>query len=67
VTSCIDGAADRADALTPGTGWDDGRAAVTNNTDGTGLRMLVFYAEHDRPTRLAISRYLGTKYGANVA
>jgi hypothetical protein len=67
VTSCIDGNADRTDALTPGTGWDDGRAATASSVDGTPNRMLVFYAEHDRATRLAISRYLGNKYGANVA
>jgi hypothetical protein len=66
-TSCIDGNADRTDALTPGTGWDDGRASTASNADGTAVRMLVFYAEHDRPTRVAISRYLGTKYGALVA
>lgn len=68
ITSCLDGAADRTDALTPGTGWDDGRAGLQGTmADGRGIRMLVFYAEHDRATRVAISRYLGNKYGALVA
>jgi len=49
-----------------GTGWDDGRATLTSGSDGKGIRMLVYYAEHNRATRIAISRYLGNKYGATV-
>jgi hypothetical protein len=68
VTSIIDGNADRTDALTPGTGWDDGRASLSGILpDGRGIRLFIYYAEHDRATRVAISRYLGNKYGANVA
>jgi hypothetical protein len=51
-----------------GNGWTDGRTnPVSSHADGSGITMLVYYAEHDQPTRLAISRYLGNKYGANVA
>lgn len=66
-TSTIDGAADTTTALVPGTGWDDGRCATLSSSEGTAIRALVFYSEHDRATRVAISRYLGTKYGAYVA
>lgn len=65
VRSAINGGAERVDALTPGaTGWDDGRAATSGGSDGRGLRLLAYYAEHSDATRLAITRYLGNKYGA---
>jgi hypothetical protein len=66
----LNGAADVQGVPTSGvgtTGWDDGRATLATTTDGAGIRMLVYYAEHSRATRLAISRYLGNKYGAYVA
>lgn len=68
-TSCADGAADVTTVINPGTtGWDDGRTYTNGGaSEFQPLRVLVYYANHDRATRLAISRYLGTKYGANVA
>lgn len=68
MASCLDGNADVVTAFTPGsTGWDDGRVDARTTTDGSNIRTLVYYAEHDRATRVAISRYLGNKYGAFVA
>jgi hypothetical protein len=54
--------------INPGTvGWTNG--ALRCYTQGTikSIHALVYYAEHDAATRLAISRYLGALYGAPVA
>lgn len=54
--------------LNPGTvGWTSGQ--LRNFTQGNikGLHTMAYYAEHDGATKLAISRYLANKYGANVA
>lgn len=67
VLACLNGAADVSVALNPGSGWDDGRASTTSGTETKAIRALVYYGEHDRATRVAISRYLGTKYSALVA
>ena len=68
VTASLNGAADVVNTITPGNGWTDGRAnPVSSHADGHGVMMLVYYAEHNTATRLAISRYLGNKYGALVA
>lgn len=69
MTNCLDGGADTVvSGINPGSGWTDGRAnPVSSHADGKGVAMLVYYAEHDRATRLAISRFLGNKHGANVA
>lgn len=69
LTHCLDGAADTlVNGFNPGSGWTDGRSnPVSSHADGKGVAMVVYYAEHDRATRLAVSRCLGNKYGANVA
>lgn len=51
----------------PGTGWDDGRLIAQNVTGINPRRGMVFHAQHDAATKIAISRYLGNKYGAVVA
>lgn len=52
----------------PGTyGWPSGQLRNYSLASIRALRSMVFYAEHDAPTRQAISRYLGNKYGAVVA
>jgi hypothetical protein len=51
----------------PGTGWDDGRLIAQNVTGINPRRGMVFHAQHDAATKIAISRYLGNKYSANVA
>jgi len=66
-TACMDGGTDVVVALNPGNGWADGRVITTYSGENRNIRALVFYAEHDRATRLAMSRYLGNKYGAPVA
>lgn len=54
--------------INPGTvGWTNGQIRSFSVTSGKGVYAAVFYAEHDAATRLAISRYLGNKYGAAVA
>ena len=63
----INGAADTSRTYTPGDGWAEGKTTASNVTGMKPLRTLVYYADHDRDTRLAISRYLGNKYGASVA
>lgn len=69
VTANTDGGGDVTRTYTPGTvGWPNHRAAISNPAGGMkGLRGLVYMGEHDRATRIAISRYLGNKYGAAVA
>lgn len=68
MSGCTDGGSDVTVAMTPGsTGWDDGRATVGAASEGKGHRLLVFNGEHSRATRIAMSRYLGNKYGAPVA
>lgn len=66
---CGDGGPDFTIAsLVVGSGWTNGRVSLNSiANDCQGLRALVYYADHDRATRLAISRYLGNKYGASVA
>jgi hypothetical protein len=43
------------------------RITITNNTYHRHIRTLVYRGEHSTETRLAVSRYLSAKYGANVA
>jgi hypothetical protein len=68
---CLDGAADLVvSGLNPGTGWNpvgDNYMVMSSAGESTGLRWIVFNTAHDRATRLAVSRYLGNKYGAAVA
>lgn len=64
---CLNGAADLTGTLNGGTGWNSDYTSLWTNTELFGMRFIVFYAEHDRATRLAVSRYLGNKYGASVA
>lgn len=62
------GGPDSTRTLTPGTvGWPSHRISASSLSGIKGVRSLVYWGEHDRATRLAISRYLGNKYGANVA
>lgn len=63
----VNGAADTSRTYTPGDGWAEGKTTASNVVGMKPLRTLVYYADHDRDTRLAISRYLGNKYGAAVA
>lgn len=66
--SCANGNADLTIAVTPGTtGWDDSSARAVSLAETKNIRFIVFNAFHDRATRVAVSRYLGNKYGANVA
>lgn len=67
LNACLNGAADQTTTMNPGDGWDDGRVVTSGGTEIRPIRALVFYAEHDRATRVAVSRYLGNKYGAFVA
>lgn len=68
VKSCLNGGTEITTFPNPGTGWDDGRAQTMNGgTEIKPVRALVYYADHDRATRVAISRYLGNKYGVSVA
>lgn len=54
--------------INPGSvGWTNGQIRSFSNAYVKGIYAAVFYAEHDAATRLAISRYLGNKYGAAVA
>ena len=54
--------------INPGSvGWTSGQLRNYDRTDIKTIYSMIFYAEHDTTTRLAISRYLGNKYGANVA
>lgn len=66
-TGCSNGGSDSTKTLTPGTvGWTSHRISVNSPIGMRGIRGLVYWGEHDRATRLAVSRYLGNKYGANV-
>jgi hypothetical protein len=68
ITACVNGGSDVTKVYNPGTvGWRSGRVGTYSYTGIKNVRALVYYADHDRATRLAISRYLGNKYGANVA
>jgi hypothetical protein len=64
---CLNGGADTIGGLNGGTGWNSDYTSLWTNTELFGMRFIVFYAEHDRATRLAMSRYLGNKYGAAIA
>jgi hypothetical protein len=66
-TGCLNGAADQTAPILGGTGWNSNYTSLSANSEITGIRMFVFYAEHDRNTRVAMSRYLGNKYGAYVS
>lgn len=67
--SCLNGGNEIIGSMNPGTtGWDDGRVqAMNGGTEIKPIRVLVYYADHDRATRIEISKYLGNKYGANIA
>lgn len=68
VTASLNGGVDGGKAYNPGTvGWTQGQAKAFNPTGIKTHRVLGFYAEHNATTRLAISRYLGNKYGASIA
>jgi hypothetical protein len=68
VSSHIDGAFVTAVAITPGTvGWTSGMLRAKSLTGIKAVRTMVFYAEHDAATRVAMSRYLGNKYGSYIA
>jgi hypothetical protein len=68
ITACVNGGSDVTKAYNPGTvGWRSGRVGTYTYTGIKNVRALVYYANHDRATRLAVSRYLGNKYGATVA
>jgi hypothetical protein len=66
---CLNGGADSwALALNGGTGWASNALGVNPpQSETVGLRCFIFNTYHDRATRVAISRYLGNKYGATVA
>lgn len=67
-TGCANGNPDGTRVLEPGTvGWTSHRISVNTATGMRGIRGIVFMGEHDRATRLAMSRYLGNKYGAYIA
>ena len=54
--------------INPGTiGWTSGQLRNVSQPTINALHSMVYYAEHDAATRLAVSRYLGNKYGAAVA
>jgi len=54
--------------VNPGSvGWTNGQLRCKSVADVKSIYASVYYAEHDAATRLAVSRYLGNKYGANVA
>jgi len=63
------GATDVQRTLVPGTvGWTKHKLEIRPAAQGMrGVYASVYMGEHSRATRLAISRYLGNKYGANVA
>jgi hypothetical protein len=64
----MDGVAAGPLTTNPGTyGWPSGQLRNYSLPSIRALRSMVFYTEHDAATRLAISRYLGNKYGAYVA
>jgi hypothetical protein len=67
--TCCDGGTDVvATGINPGSGWSGDQMAVSvAQSETAGVRTIVFNAQHDRATRIALSRYLGNKYGANVA
>lgn len=64
---CLNGGADQTGTLNGGTGWNSDYNSLSVSSELVGLRVVTFYAEHDRATRVAISRYLGNKYGVYVA
>lgn len=54
--------------VTPGTvGMTNGQVTHYQRSAVHAIRTLVYYAEHDDATRVAISRYLGNQHGANIA
>lgn len=54
--------------IDPGSiGWPSGQLRNILRADIKAVYSSVYYAEHDAATRIAISRYLGNKYGAPVA
>lgn len=64
----FNGGSDIAQTYTSvGTGWANGRVYTIARTGIAAVRTIVYYAEHNATTRQAVSRYLGNKYGANVA
>ena len=62
-----DGTPRSSATIDPGTGWTNGMLRMYDRTNIKGVYMSVYYAEHSADTLLAISRYLGNKYGATVA
>jgi len=68
-SACLNGGADiTLGGLNVGPGWEANDYTFLGgvSADQKGVRMLVFNADHDRATRLAISRYLGNKYGVPI-
>lgn len=64
---CADGGSDSVISINGGTGWaGNDYTSQSTFSEAIGKRTIVFNAYHDRATRVAISRYLGNKYGANV-
>jgi hypothetical protein len=65
------GAADVSRTYTPGTvGWTKHKIEIRPASGTPGIRGIygsVYMGEHSRATRVAISRYLGNKYGAAIA
>jgi hypothetical protein len=64
---CIDGGADQTPSFSPGSGWSSDYLGLGSFSETSGIRTIAFNAQHDRATRIAMSRYLGNKYGASVA
>jgi hypothetical protein len=66
---CLNGGTDTVITnLVGGDGWTgNDQMNLGTQSETKGLHLLVFHAAHDRATRLAMSSYLGNKYGANVA
>jgi hypothetical protein len=67
--ACLNGGNDAIfTGLNGGDGWgpNDYTFLGGSVTDQKGIRILVFNEAHSRATRVAMSRYLGNKYGANV-
>jgi hypothetical protein len=67
--ACLNGGPDSwATGLVAGTGWNsDFLSLNTPQSETAALYVMVYNSAHDRTTRLAVSRYLGNKYGAYVA
>lgn len=67
-SACINGSADTTTTLNGGLGWTGNDTHNLGSSSETkGIRLIIFHEEHDRATRLAVSRYLGNKYGSAVA